>query len=144
MLRQGNASSARTPLRSLALLWALIAIACSGPLPERDLRDLVVRDSTYYVPETMEPYTGRVYRRFADDSTELEIVGALLDGTWHGELIVYHPTGRIRYMGSFAHGHRCGPWTENATDRDAVDIYDALTSDIEAMAIYPPCPPDLP
>ena len=110
---------------------------------ERDLRELVVRDSTYYAPETMEPYTGPVFRPFPGDSTRTEIQGALLAGTWHGELLVYHPSGRLRFAGSFAHGAKCGPWTEALADRDPVNLYDELTSEIETLGLYPPCPPDL-
>jgi hypothetical protein len=92
-------------------LVLLASAGCEPPLPERELGDLVVRDSTYYEPETQQPYTGRVYRTFADDPSMREIVGRMLDGTWHGELTVYHPSGRIRYQGTFFEGGRCGAWT---------------------------------
>lgn len=128
-------------VRGVVGLVLLLAAACAEPA--RNLSELVVRDSTYYAPETMEPFSGPVFRSFADDTTAHEVVGALLAGTWHGELVVYHPSGRIRYMGSFAHGQRCGPWTENALDREPEDVYEALTREIATMAIYPPCPPDV-
>jgi len=131
------------PRRSrLALLVLILLGACSIEPPARDLGELVARDSTYYAPETMEPFTGRVFRPFPGDSTREEIVGRLVDGTWHGELIVYHPSGRIRYMGSFDHGQRCGPWTENQDDMENATSFRELVSDIESLAIYPPCPPD--
>ena len=128
-------------LRSAVLLASVLSGACAEP--SRNLSELVVRDSTYYAPETMNPFSGPVFRPFADDTTTHEIVGRLLEGTWHGELIVYHPSGRVRYMGSFAHGQRCGPWTENALDREPEDVYEALRREIATLAMYPPCPPDV-
>ena len=83
-----------------------------------------------------------MFRRFADDTTKVQIEGELLEGTWHGELLVYHESGRIRYMGSFDRGDRCGPWTENTLDRDPVNLYDQLLSEVETMGLYPPCPVD--
>lgn len=126
-----------------AVVVALVGLfACAPNGPERDLRDLVLQDSTYFVPETMEPFTGRVFRPFADDSTRNEIEGGLLEGTWHGELVVYHPSGRVRYMGAFARGERCGPWTENAEDEDPGSVFDQLVSEVEAMGLYPSCSPE--
>jgi hypothetical protein len=132
-------------LRSLArfALLALVVAGCKDDARPRDLAELVVVDSTYYAPETMVPYSGRVFRAFAAEPERMQIEGALLDGAWHGELLVYHRSGRVRYMGSFARGERCGPWTENAWDREAVNLYDEFVSEVEAMAIYPPCPPGL-
>lgn len=128
----------------LLLMFISLAGACAGPGgSSRDLRELVVQDSTYLTPETMLPYTGPVFRAFPGDSSRVEIEGALVDGAWHGDFTVYHPSGRIRYLGSFAEGERCGPWTEAALDIEPVNLYAQLLSDIESMAIYPPCPPDL-
>lgn len=132
-------------LRSLAqlALLAIVVAGCNDAAPPRDLTELVVVDSTYYAPERMVPYSGRVFRAFPGDSKRMQIEGALLDGTWHGELRVYHRSGRVRYMGSFSRGERCGPWTENAWDREPVNLYDEFVSEVEAMAIYPPCPSGL-
>lgn len=127
-------------LAGATVLALLAASGCGPPSPERDLGELVVRDSTYYDPETQQPYTGRVHRAFADDPSMREIVGEMLDGTWHGELTVYHASGRIRYQGRFSEGDRCGAWTENQTDRDFETAYDAVVSDLAALSMYPPCP----
>ena len=127
----------------LCIAVVVVAGACGDAAPERDLRELVVRGSTYLAPETMAPFSGRVFRPFPGDSTRTEVEGRLVDGTWHGELVVYHPSGRLRYAGSFAHGEKCGPWTEGLLDREPVNLYDELTSDIESMGIYPSCPPDV-
>lgn len=128
--------------------WAMVVVvcvlllgACSPGEPARELGELVVEDSTYYSPDTMQPYSGRVFRPFPADPTGVELEGTLLDGTWHGELVVYHPSGRIRYRGSFSRGQKCGPWTENSDDRPPVNLYDELVSEIESLGIYPPCPP---
>jgi hypothetical protein len=134
----------RLGVAATAAAALLVSAGCEPPLPERDLGALVMRDSTYYEPETMQPYTGRVYRAFADDAEMREIVGRMLDGTWHGELTVYHPSGRIRYQGSFFGGDRCGAWTENQTDRDFETAYDAVVSDLAALSMYPPCPEEVP
>ena len=124
------------------LLGSILLVGCA-PDAARDLRELVVRDSTYYARESMQPYSGRVFRPFPGDSASVEIEGVLLDGTWHGELLVYHPSGRIRYQGSFAYGQKCGPWMEDSNDRPPLNVYDELLSEIETLGIYPPCPPDL-
>ena len=129
-------------IRRVLLALVVTASACGELGRATDLRLLVARDGTYYDPESQEPFTGRVFRTFPGDSTRNEIVGALVDGTWHGELTVYHPSGRIRYMGSFDHGARCGPWTENQDDHDQETSFRRLVSDIESMAIYPPCSSD--
>lgn len=136
----GREGVTRGALIALVLMVALL-VGCSSAGDPRDLRELVLQDSTYLTPETMEPFSGRVFRVFATDSTINEIEGELLDGTWHGELLVYHPSGRIRYMGSFANGDRCGPWTENTRDEELGSVYDQLVSEVEAMGLYPPCPP---
>jgi hypothetical protein len=125
----------------LLLVATLCAVgaACGDRAPARDLGELTIRDSTYYEPETMQPYSGRVIRPFAGDSTRIQVQGTLLEGTWHGELIVYHESGRVRYMGNFDHGERCGPWTENAADEEPTSLYDQVRSEVEALGMYPPC-----
>lgn len=132
--------------RACCVRVAALIVCCGACAPTqavRDLDELVVRDSTYLDPSTLVPYSGPVVRTFPDDPERLEIDGALLGGVWHGELVVYHPSGRVRYAGAFAFGERCGPWTENSFDREPVNLYDELVSDIDAMGIYPPCPEGL-
>jgi hypothetical protein len=131
------------PTVTRALLAALLLAGCSRPDPARDLRELAVEDSTYYDPVSGRPFTGRVFRPFSGDSTRIEIEGRLLDGAWDGELRVFHPSGRVRYEGAFSMGSRCGPWTENASDRETEDAYEGLLSEVESMAIYPPCVAEL-
>ena len=122
-------------------LLLLFATACVGPAP-RDLSDLVAADSAYVDPATDLPYSGPVFRVFPDDEDRIQLEGALLDGTWDGELKVYHPNGHIRYMGSFVAGQRCGAWTENADSVPEGSLYEELVSEIESMGIYPPCASD--
>lgn len=122
----------------LLLVVATCALWACSETP-RDLRDLQVVDSTYIEPATGEPWSGAVVRYFEDDSTLVQLEGALLEGAWHGELVVYHPNGRVRYMGSFERGERCGPWTENADSTELGSIYEALVREVETMGIYPPC-----
>jgi len=123
----------------IALLTVLLS-ACAGATPPRALDELVVQDSTYVDPETLVPYTGRVFRMFEADPDMRQIQGALVDGIWDGELIVYHENGRIRYSGSFANGERCGPWLENRDAEPPNDILIELEQDIESMGLYPECP----
>lgn len=122
----------------VSILLLLTLAACGGP-PPRDLAELVVADSLYVDPMTRTPYTGPIFRAFADNPDVVEVEGGLLDGTWDGELVVYHPNGRVRYMGSFVAGDRCGPWTENADSTATESAYDALLREIETMGLYPPC-----
>ncbi len=123
------------------LRLALLMLLCTGctPTPVRDLDELVQQDSTYYEPQTMEPYSGRVYRLFRDDSTKVEIEGTMRGGTWHGELTVFHFNGRVRFAGSFANGVRCGAWIENADPEPRASLYEELVQEIESMGLYPPC-----
>lgn len=105
----------------------------------QDLGSLTVADSLYRDAATGEPWSGPVYRPFAEDSTRVQIQGTLLDGTWDGEFRVFHLNGRIRYEGSFANGERCGPWTENADSVSLGSVYEELERMVESMGIYPPC-----
>ena len=132
-----SARSRLWPILSLALL----VVGCAGAEP-RDLASLVVVDSVYVVPESGLPYTGPVFRPFpgAAEGERLQLEGFLRDGTWDGELRIYHPNGRIRYMGSFDAGSRCGPWTENADSTSNESIYETLVDEIESLGVYPPCP----
>lgn len=87
----------------------------------------------------MQPYTGPVFSRFLLHPDEVQLEGALKDGTWDGELRVYHRDGRIRYEGRFENGVRCGAWTENTDPRPPVNLYDELVTEIKTLALYPPC-----
>jgi hypothetical protein len=104
---------------------------------------LVVRDSVYLVPETMEPYTGDVFKPFPDGAGEaageVQIEGHLTEGYWDGEILVYHPNGRVRYMGSFAMGEKCGVWTEDQDPDPPGSVFQELKQEIESMGLYPPC-----
>lgn len=119
-------------------LTALVVPACVDVEP-MDLNGLVVRDSVYVTPETGVPYTGPVFREFPDGAEGLQIEGALSDGEWDGEIRVYHPNGRIRYIGSFDRGRMCGPWTENADSTGNESVYEDLLDEIEGLGMYPPC-----
>jgi len=130
----------------------------TGCAPEpRDLAQLTAADSLYVDPETGDPFSGPVVRYFeapderagagsevdpirpgvAHGAVQLE--GTLREGVWDGELVVYHPNGRVRYMGSFAKGERCGPWIENADSTPTPSTYEALVREVETMGLYPPC-----
>ena len=108
--------------------------------PSRDLSTLAVMDSVYVDPGSGEPFSGPVHRTFEGAPGRNELEGRLRDGTWDGELRIFHPNGRIRYMGSFHEGSRCGPWTENVDSARGRSVYDALTDEIESLGMYPPCP----
>jgi hypothetical protein len=102
----------------------------------------VAGDGTYFAPETMTPHSGPVFRPFPGDTARAEVRGTLLDGVWHGDFAVYHPSGRLRYAGSFSRGEKCGAWTENLADREPGNVYDELLSETETLGLYPVCPPD--
>lgn len=133
------------PVRPSALVGVLVllavagSVACGGPEP-MDLNALVVRDSLYVVPGSGVPYTGPVFRDFPDGTGRLQLEGSLREGEWHGEIRIYHPNGRIRYMGSFDMGSMCGPWTENADSTRNESVYEDLVDEIESLGMYPPCP----
>lgn len=129
---------ARLLFRLPALAIAALIVAC-GDADARSLDDLVVRDSVYMDPTSGEAFTGRVVRHFEDDTTSIQLEGRLLEGVWDGEMIVYHPNGRVRYMGSFADGDRCGPWVENADSVPTRSVYEDLVREVESMGLYPPC-----
>lgn len=125
------------------LLWGGIvslAGACSDDARPRDLSTLAVVDSLYVDPGSGEPFSGPVFRPFPSDPDRTQIEGRLLEGTWDGEFRVYHGNGRIRYMGSFDAGSRCGPWTENIDSTRSGSVYEELLDEIESLGMYPPCP----
>lgn len=126
-------------MRLVSLTTLLLASAAScGGTPPRDLGELSVVDSIY-VDAMGSPYTGPVFRSSPDPVHRVQIEGSLRDGLWEGELVVYHANGRVRYMGSFAAGERCGPWTENADSVAVESVYDQLVREVESMGLYPPC-----
>lgn len=126
-------------MKHLRVLLLLVMACTPAQPPGRELRELVVRDSTYFALETMEPYTGRVYSTFLEYPDRVQIEGELLDGTWNGALRVYHPDGRIRYEGRLEGGVRCGAWTENTDPRPPANPYEELVTEIESLGLYPPC-----
>jgi hypothetical protein len=119
-------------------LLALLAGACAGPA-RRTLDELAVVDSLYVDPASMEPFSGEVVRYFDIDRSKVQMSGSLREGVWDGELVVYHPNGRVRYMGSFTGGDRCGPWIENADSVPTENAYEDLVREVESMGLYPPC-----
>ena len=127
-------------MRAVGLLLVSL-LACSPTSREQpaELRDLVLRDSTYFEPATLEPYTGPVSSTFLTDPERIQVEGQMQDGTWHGLLRVYHRDGRIRYEGRLEHGARCGAWTENTDPRPTSNVYEELVTVIETLAVYPPC-----
>ncbi len=127
--------------RISSIVVLLFVQACLAP-PVQPLDDLTVVDSVYVDPATEQPYSGLVERRFEDDSTTVQIRGELAGGVWDGELIVYHPNGRVRYMGSFVDGKQCGPWIENADSTPTLNAYEDLVREVESMGMYPPCEGD--
>jgi hypothetical protein len=131
-------------LATLALVLALVSVgaACSNGtlLPARDLTELVLRDSAYYAPEDTAPYTGAVFRYFPDEPGKVQLRGRLKNGRWNGELTVYHPNGRVRYLGDLADGVKCGTWTENHDPDPPEDLYQELKQEVESLGLYPPCP----
>ncbi|MEM7417812.1 MAG: hypothetical protein AAF389_20145 [Gemmatimonadota bacterium] len=120
-------------------LFALVALAVGCEVAPRELADLTVVDSVYIDPESGAPWSGPVVRYFEDDPELVQVEGTLLDGTWHDDFVVYHVNGRIRYMGSFNRGDRCGAWTENADSTELGSVYEALLREVETMGMYPPC-----
>ena len=102
-----------------------------------------MRDSLYVDPGTGEAFSGPVFRSFESDPERVQVEGALLGGAWEGELTVYHSNGRIRYMGSFRGGERCGPWTENADSTPVGSALDMLVREVETMGLYPPSETDM-
>ena len=141
---QGRAARAvEATIRRLAVVAILVpAAACSVLTPERDLTELVLQDSTYLTPEELTPYTGDVFKYFPDQKAKIQLRGHMRDGMWNGEITVYHPNGRMRYLGELANGVKCGVWTENMDPDPPGSLYKELKQEIESMGIYPPCPDD--
>lgn len=119
---------------------ALVLLALAGcQAPSRELTELVVQDSTYLDPETMLPFSGRVFRNFAGEDGGPQLEASMRDGTWEGELTVFHETGRIRYQGEMSGGARCDAWVENENPTEPESVYEAIKEDLESLVIYPEC-----
>jgi len=126
-------------LPRLFLLASLpLAVSCTHQEPT-DLSVLQVVDSVYVAPATAEPFTGSVVRHFAAQPDEVQLKGTLRDGVFDGELVVYHPNGRVRFMGSFRAGERCGSWTENADSSATGSLHQILRREVETLGLYPAC-----
>lgn len=135
----GLARSRAGALAGPALLAFALALGACRPEPARPLDSLAVVDSLYVDQASGVPFTGAVARLFPEEPRRVQIEGQLLDGVWHGDFAVYHPNGRIRYMGSFERGDRCGPWVENADSSELESVYEELVREVETMGLYPPC-----
>lgn len=122
------------------LLSAKVLVGCGELTPPVPLEQLVLRDSTYLDDETLLPYTGRVVKVFANDADRVQLRGELVDGTWNGEIVVYHENGRIRYQGWLDRGEKCGAWIENRDPTPPTDVFAELKQEIESLGLYPPCP----
>ena len=136
---EAELSAARRYATRAFLVLALFPLGCSSP-PARDLDSLVLQDSTYVVPETLEPFSGNVFKSFPDRPEDMQLRGTLREGTWNGELTVYHATGRIRYQGMLVDGTQCGAWIENRDASRPESVYEELTQEIESLGLYPTCP----
>ncbi len=99
-----------------------------------------MRDSTYFDPLTDAPFSGRVFHDFGGAEGGRQLEATLAEGTWEGELVVYHPTGRIRYQGEMSDGARCGAWIENENPAEPGTLHQAIREDLESLVIYPECP----
>ena len=122
-----------------AFLLTMALCACT-PTLTRDLDDLIVEDSTYLDPGTMLPYSGRVVRYFRGEERVRQVEATLRDGTWEGELTVYHSSGRVRYQGEMSAGAQCGGWIENENPTEPESVYQAIREDLESLVMYPECP----
>ena len=126
-------------LRHALPLSLLLTVSCLGH-GAADLDSLVRLDSTYLVPRTLQPFSGRVVRYFPGGRRHVQIEGTLRNGVWEGEFTVYHQSGRIRYQGRMSKGAPCGAWLDNRDDEPAGSILEELERDIRSMGVYPPCP----
>ena len=76
--------------RSLLLTLALIAVGCAEPIA-RNLDELFRQGPQYLDPETMEPYSGPVFRTSFNDSTQVVLRVNLIDGRFHGDFEDFDP-----------------------------------------------------
>lgn len=126
--------------RPLLLFAVALAFSACGRMPARGIGELVVQDSTYLDPETLLPYSGRVFRNFPGEAGGTQLEATLRDGTWEGDFTIYHETGRIRYEGEMSGGSQCGAWIENESAVEPESAYEAIKEDLESLVIYPDCP----
>lgn len=126
--------------RPLLLFAVALALSACGRMPAREIGELVVQDSTYLDPETLLPYSGRVFRNFPGEAGGTQLEATLRDGTWEGDFTIYHETGRIRYEGEMSGGSQCGAWIENESAVEPESAYEAIKEDLESLVIYPDCP----
>ncbi len=104
-----------------------------------DLSVLQFVESVYVAPAIAEPFTGSIVRYFAAQPDEVQLEGTLRDGAFDGELVIYHPNGRVRFMGSFRAGERRGSWAENADSNTTGSAYQVLQREVETLRLYPAC-----
>lgn len=128
----------------IRLCWCVLITAClsaCGPdVAPRNLDELVLQDSLYLEPTSLEPYTGPVFRPFADEPGTNQVEGVLASGLWNGEIRVYHENGRLRYQGWLTDGEKCGAWIENRDAEPPGDVLAELKQEVESMGLYAPCP----
>lgn len=125
------------PLLCFASLL-LSGAACSDRVAT-DLSVLQFVESVYVAPATAEPFTRSIVRYFPAQPDEVQLEGTLRDGVFDGEFVIYHPNGRVWFMGSFRAGERCGPWTENADSSTTGSAYQVLQREVETLGLYPAC-----
>ena len=88
----------------------------------------------------MLPFSGPVFRNFPGEDGRVQLETTMRDGTWEGELTVYHETGRVRYQGEMSGGAQCGGWIENEVAAEPESVYEAIKEDLESLVMYPACP----
>ncbi len=124
-------------LRNFLVVLVAFSLGCAGP--PSDIAQLVLQDSVYFDQETMEPFSGSVFKPFEDDPDAIQFSGFLENGRWNGEMTVYFSNGRIRYQGELLDGERCGTWLENRDEQEPGDLLSQVMEEIESLAMYAPC-----
>ena len=89
--------------KALLFVLALIAAGCVDPIP-RNLDDLSMQGPQYLDPETLEPYSGPVFRMSEDDSTEIVLRVNLRDGRLHGDFEDFEPEDAPDSLGLYQTG----------------------------------------
>jgi|AP95_1055475.scaffolds.fasta_scaffold09884_4 hypothetical protein len=128
--------------KTLLFALGLIAVGCAEPIP-RDLDELVEQgdlyanaDGMFLDPETMTPYSGRVFNLDPQDSARVRFLANIEDGKidglsgyyfvngsiskqtskageLHGPMGFYTKNGQLSSGGgTFNMGERCGEWIE--------------------------------
>ncbi len=119
---------------------AAVLLSACAELTARNLDELVVQDSTYHHPTTLEPYSGTVFKLFDSDPGRVQLRARLEDGTFDGDLVVYHPSGRVRFEGEMVAGRQCGGWLENEDDSEPASEAEEVKRMLESIVVYPACP----